>query len=114
MCFMIALDIGIKRGLETVGEVLQIFKLESARILGAEISDRELKQMKAEWNAVKLNSEFHDSSSLKQVKDWLMSSTALKDELGGVHDEGLGWSPNGKFCGECNNITCVGCPSADK
>ena len=37
----------------------------------------------------------------------------IKDEIGGVHDEGIGWNPNGVWCGECSNITCVGCPSRD-
>jgi hypothetical protein len=32
----------------------------------------------------------------------------IKDELGGIHSEGLGWSPDGSFCGECNR-SCVGC-----
>lgn len=38
----------------------------------------------------------------------------IKDELGGVHDEGLGWSPKGTFCGECCNTSCVECPSSEK
>jgi hypothetical protein len=33
-----------------------------------------------------------------------------KDEIGGVHSEGLGWNPQGVFCGECSNMSCVGCP----
>lgn len=31
------------------------------------------------------------------------------DELGGVHDSGCGWNPNGEFCGECSNISCKIC-----
>ena len=31
------------------------------------------------------------------------------DEYGGIHDEGLGWKPNGDFCGECSNTTCKSC-----
>ena len=31
------------------------------------------------------------------------------DELGGTHSEGLGWNPNGDFCGECGNMTCDDC-----
>lgn len=36
------------------------------------------------------------------------------DEIGGVHDEGVGWNPNGVFCGECSNTTCVNCPMKDE
>lgn len=35
------------------------------------------------------------------------------DEVGGFHDEGLGWSPDGNFCGECSNGTCAACPVAE-
>lgn len=38
----------------------------------------------------------------------------FKDELGGIHDEGLGWNPNGVFCGECSAITCKGCPNSEE
>lgn len=31
------------------------------------------------------------------------------DEIGGTHDEGIGWNPYGIFCGECGNISCVDC-----
>ena len=33
------------------------------------------------------------------------------DELGGVHDQGLGWNPYGVYCGECSFNTCVKCPN---
>ena len=29
----------------------------------------------------------------------------------GTHEEGLGWNPNGVFCGECSESTCRGCPN---
>jgi hypothetical protein len=35
--------------------------------------------------------------------------SATKDRLGGVHDEGVGWAPDGNFCGECCNIDCSKC-----
>ena len=35
------------------------------------------------------------------------------DDVGGTHSEGLGWNPQGIFCGECGNITCKKCPSKD-
>ncbi len=34
------------------------------------------------------------------------------DEIGGRHEEGCGWNPEGAFCGECSSDTCEGCPSA--
>ncbi len=36
-------------------------------------------------------------------------SSAYKDGIGGVHDCGLGWNPNGHFCGECSYISCADC-----
>ena len=33
------------------------------------------------------------------------------DELGGVHDQGLGWNPYGVYCGECSFNSCVKCPN---
>lgn len=31
------------------------------------------------------------------------------DGVGGVHEDGCGWAPNGDFCGECSNETCENC-----
>lgn len=31
------------------------------------------------------------------------------DEVGGVHDSGRGWAPDGSNCGECSNISCKIC-----
>jgi len=31
------------------------------------------------------------------------------DELGGVHDSGCGWAPDGTSCGECSHISCKIC-----
>ena len=33
------------------------------------------------------------------------------DEVGGFHSGGIGWNPNGVWCGECCNQSCSGCPS---
>lgn len=33
----------------------------------------------------------------------------FEDEVGGKHDEGVGWGPDGEFCGECSNISCGAC-----
>ena len=32
------------------------------------------------------------------------------DEIGGIHEDGLGWNPDGDFCGECTNMNCKTCP----
>lgn len=41
-------------------------------------------------------------------------SEPIIDKCGGRHEEGLGWNPNGVFCGECYNMTCEGCPMEEK
>ena len=33
----------------------------------------------------------------------------ITDELGGIHTDGLGYAPDGTFCGECTRQSCVGC-----
>lgn len=38
----------------------------------------------------------------------------ITDDLGGVHTDGVGYAPDGRFCGECNKDTCVGCYSGKK
>ena len=35
----------------------------------------------------------------------------IVDELGGIHGGGVGWHPDGTFCGECSRSSCVGCPN---
>jgi nucleoside 2-deoxyribosyltransferase len=35
------------------------------------------------------------------------------DEVGGYHDNGIGWNPNSVYCGECARKTCKGCNRAD-
>ena len=37
-----------------------------------------------------------------------------KNNSEGCHEDGLGWAPDGTFCGECSNVTCKGCSQADK
>jgi hypothetical protein len=32
------------------------------------------------------------------------------DGIGGTHEDGLGWDPDGSFCGECTNMDCKTCP----
>ena len=33
----------------------------------------------------------------------------IEDSLGGIHTDGVGYAPDGTFCGECTNDTCDGC-----
>lgn len=33
----------------------------------------------------------------------------IEDDLGGVHTDGVGYAPDGRFCGECNKTSCAGC-----
>lgn len=33
----------------------------------------------------------------------------ITDEVGGCHGGGVGWNPQGIFCGECSSSTCKGC-----
>ncbi len=33
------------------------------------------------------------------------------DDVGGHHDSGIGWNPNGHWCGECNITSCRDCPN---
>jgi hypothetical protein len=40
--------------------------------------------------------------------------TSITDEVGGTHDEGLGWNPQGVFCGECGKISCKDCYAVNK
>ena len=37
--------------------------------------------------------------------------TGYYDEVGGYHDEAIGWNPNGVWCGECTQKSCINCPS---
>ena len=33
----------------------------------------------------------------------------ITDSLGGVHTDGVGYAPDGTFCGECTRRSCEGC-----
>ena len=57
-----------------------------------------------DWAYDKLNKE-------EKYQPYNEDIDCIKDEIGGVHDEGLGWNPNGVFCGECSNMNCKDCPS---
>lgn len=36
------------------------------------------------------------------------------DSVGGMHEGGIGWNPNGVWCGECCKDTCSGCVNEHK
>ena len=114
MHLLTALDIGKECVLDTIGEALYNIDLRAGQIFTYNEINEELKQLYSEWNTIKLNSEFTSDSSVIEVMDWMKNTEiAFTDELGGIHDEGVGWNPNGVFCGECGNITCVDCSSKD-
>ena len=37
------------------------------------------------------------------------SEDCYTDEIGGHHDSGIGWAPNGQWCGECTKSSCSKC-----
>lgn len=41
------------------------------------------------------------------IKDKI--SNLSKDTNIGFHDEGIGWNPQGVYCGECGRSTCIAC-----
>ena len=51
------------------------------------------------------------SSVCKECKNAGEDSDKLDivDEVGGCHGGGVGWNPQGIFCGECSSSTCKGC-----
>lgn len=38
----------------------------------------------------------------------------IEDELGGIHTDGIGYAPDGHFCGECTHTTCKNCSALKK
>lgn len=42
-----------------------------------------------------------------------MENEMYVDEIGGVHDSGMGWNPNGVWCGEYGSESCADCPNKD-
>ena len=38
-----------------------------------------------------------------------MTEYTYIDSVSGEHSCGLGYAPNGEFCGECSNMSCDGC-----
>ena len=54
--------------------------------------------------------------TLMRIRDELRRSWndplgTLVDEVGGEHEGGCGWHPDGTPCGECNSLSCGACPA---
>ena len=43
-----------------------------------------------------------------------LSEDGFYDSVGGYHEAGVSYAPNGEFCGECCRQTCKGCCIAKK
>jgi hypothetical protein len=55
----------------------------------------------------------HAISTGKPVR-FYDNPNAWFDEVGGYHENGYGWTPNGVSCRKCNRKTCKMCPSITK
>ena len=40
---------------------------------------------------------------------WNWDECGYTDSVGGHHDAGVGWMPDGHYCGECTHSTCEVC-----
>lgn len=38
----------------------------------------------------------------------------IVDDIGGIHTDGIGFAPDGTFCGECTSIDCKKCPAKER
>ena len=70
-----------------------------------------VKWKKGKWYCEKCNAEFdeypgHDGDIC--LICGMHTDFTYVDYVGGVHSGGLGWSPNGDYCGECNH-SCEDC-----
>lgn len=110
MNFYAMLQDGKTKNLKTVGDCLMHVRL-NAESYGSKFGDIYMKLL-GEWECVKFNSSLDESDSVADVMEFLKNKETLVDPYGGRHGEGVGWAPDGSFCGECGNITCKGCPSA--
>jgi hypothetical protein len=54
-----------------------------------------------------VNKEFKFQTNVKNGSP--EDAGPIIDVIGGIHDEGLGWAPDGTFCGECTHATCEEC-----
>lgn len=56
----------------------------------------------------------HLGKILMRIREELVRSrndlSSIVDEVGGEHEGGCGWHPDGTPCGECSNMSCGACP----
>lgn len=104
-----ALEAGNKCGLRVVQDVLDDIRQHSQHIFNYGEIASELWELHDSWSTVKHSSSFTESSPIVDVLSFLDSDPLLHDIIGGHHQEGLGWNPNGDFCGECSRLSCEGC-----
>lgn len=65
----------------------------------------EVKQTKMKGIDKQINKLWREST----YKDLEDLNERYIDEVGGYHDGGIGWNPNGIWCGECTSSSCKGC-----
>lgn len=56
-------------------------------------------------------SEIEYAKSKGKFISFYSNPAAYYDDIGGFHDAGMGWNPNGNWCGECSKSTCRECPN---
>lgn len=63
------------------------------------------------WGVCDGVGENHLGKTLMRIRSELRKSGdgGYVDEVGGEHECGCGWSPSGKFCGECSSLSCGSC-----
>lgn len=54
------------------------------------------------------------NNAISKIPYVVIEDDCYIDELGGHHDCGVGWNPNGYWCGECPKSSCEGCVNIDK
>ena len=110
-----ALELGKECGLTRVREAIENVILHSPSLFTYEKVKPEVEQMLHEWETVKRNSDFTQKAYITKVMNWMnRDNMCYCDELGGLHMNGEGTNPRGVHCGECSNLSCVGCSSACK
>lgn len=66
------------------------------------------------WGVCKGVGENNLGKILMRIREELVKSRnnplgSIVDEVGGEHEGGCGWQPDGTPCGECNNMSCGAC-----
>lgn len=68
------------------------------------------------WGVCSGVGENNLGKTLMRIRDelhrfWNDPLGTLVDEVGGEHEGGCGWHPDGTPCGECSSLTCGTCPA---